>query len=216
MKLNKKIIMSVGGLMAFVLVFAMVNINIYASSKPIVNINDGVDIPTNVVNDIVKSNPDAGLITIMSYDYINNGEIDNSIKPDMFTILVPIITTTSKTYTYRDIEGKDVFVTSVAKGQTTELSQDFTASLSSSISNAFNIKQLGLNATVTKKYASKTAFAGPPESSYYNSREYRVKFYQDIGNFTQSKTYDFKNFTYTNGTFVEPTKSAAYSIDKRY
>ena len=52
------------------------------------------------------------------------------------------------------------------------------------------IKDLGLELTMTKEYSTEGSWSGPPEESQYNSREYRIKFFEDQGTYTGYQTFD--------------------------
>lgn len=123
----------------------------------------------------------------------------------------------------KDHLAKDEFKFSVARGEKVTLEQTYTSSLKGSASGDFlDEAKIGVDITITCKYSKGTTYTGPSESSKYNCREFRMKFYEDKGNWTQTAdavTYYFtfpietKKITRT-GTYKKPTKYLSYSIDK--
>ena len=116
---------------------------------------------------------------------------------------------------------KDVFIVSVAKGQIFTFNEPWAESYtleilkgvdpSLSISETLLKIDLGLLSTYSTTYTASTSttFQGPPESSEYNSREYRIKFYHRARNFRVTV-----NGEREYGMFWEPRHYAVYSIDK--
>lgn len=74
---------------------------------------------------------------------------------------------------------------------------------------------LKLNGTITKTYTKTQSFSGPPESSAYNSREYRVKFYAEKGTYKGYYITDMGRGPSVSGSFKNPLRYAEYSIDKK-
>lgn len=107
------------------------------------------------------------------------------------------------------------FVISVAKGQTTTLSTAFSQTLTAGISGSPYSITAELKASVTASYTVTHQFSGPPESSQYNSREYRVRFYAQTYNFSQDHYMSGVYIGTRTGTVDKPTRWAAYSIDSK-
>lgn len=107
------------------------------------------------------------------------------------------------------------FVISVAKGQTTTLSTEFSKTLTAGISGSPYSITAELEASVTASYTVSHEFSGPPESSTYNSREYRVRFYAQTYNFSQDHYMSGMYMGTRTGTVDKPTRWAAYSIDSK-
>lgn len=90
-------------------------------------------------------------------------------------------------------EAQNYFVISVAKGQTTTLTRAFEQTIGTSlkVGTPFEITA-ELKKSVTARYETTQKFAGPPETSAYNSREYRVQFYARTCTWTQRQV-DIQN-----------------------
>lgn len=127
---------------------------------------------------------------------------------------------TVKTVTVPSRVVKDDFVISVAKGQTVTLKSEYTGTLTGSISgDYFSKSNLGINLSVTCKYSTSYKFTGPT-SGNYNSREYRVKYFREDGNYIQKDycykpTGDLYGIRSCGGAYQEAVKYAAYSKDSR-
>lgn len=185
------------------------------NSKPnIILDNKNLNVPSDIILDIIKENPDAGNIIIYDY-YDSANESNTNITPSSLWRIKDL----KKTVKQSNVVGKDSFVISVAKGQTSTLSSTWSASLSASATGELNVAKLNLTAKVEKTYSSSYKFNGPPESSTYNSREYRVKFYQNKGTYTAVYSSGIPGsggaWHPVSGNYTEPTKYAAYSIDKK-
>ena len=89
-------------------------------------------------------------------------------------------------------EAQNYFVISVAKGQTTTLTRAFEQTIGTSlkVGTPFEITA-ELKKSVTARYETTQKFAGPPETSAYNSREYRV--------LCENLHMDAKTSRYSNG-----------------
>jgi len=127
--------------------------------------------------------------------------------------------TTSRTYGSQYLY-KDVFIASAARGETYTLTKKFSSSISLSLESGsvFNgtSAKSGLTSSVSYSVAKSHKYSGPPESSIYNSREYRVKFYAKKCNVTQKvKGYPSKHVTTYKGTYRVPVKYLSYSLNKR-
>ena len=129
--------------------------------------------------------------------------------------LVMGVQITEKKITKSSYVIKDAFVISVAKGSKVTLSQTWSESVSASVTHAEARTALKLNGTITKTYTKTQSFTGPPESSSYNSREYRVKFYVEDGTYKGYYITDMGRGPSISGSFRNPLKYAEYSINKR-
>ncbi len=191
---------------AFTLVSAEQN------QQPKIIVKDGLVVPDEVIQDIIRTNPDAGQITLLEYGTFNK----NNIEP--YAINTKRYFNIVKNVTKSDILVKDSFVTSVAKGQSKTLSASWTESLSCSISGEISSTKLGISKSISKTYTKTDRFDGPPENSPYNSREFRVKFYQDKGTYTadwiDGNCATFCTQGTESGSYTEPTYFYAYSVDR--
>lgn len=114
-----------------------------------------------------------------------------------------------------EYKAQDYFVISAAKGQTTTLSAKFSKTLTTNFAvgdDAYAKAEIG--GSVTAEYSVTHEFVGPPESSNYNSREFRVQFYAKPVTWVQVKYNWLGNYVGTRtGTAYVPTKYLLYSID---
>jgi len=184
------------------------------------------DVPQYIIDDLLLENPNAENITIYGVgntDKIIEDDLSGGITPLNVTYYTNIVTT--KTVTNAKALAKDVFQFSVAKGQTVTLSQTYKASLTGSYSGSiFDSSKLGVNLTIEGTYQKSTTYSGPPESSSYNSREFRTRFYEERGNYVQraTKVTNYGQGVVINepvsssGTYKKPVSYANYSVDTRY
>ena len=72
-----------------------------------------------------------------------------------------------------------------------------------------------LKKSVTARYETTQKFAGPPETSAYNSREYRVQFYARTCTWTQRQVdiQTGKTVASKTGQADVPSKYLLYSLD---
>lgn len=204
--------------------------NVFANNNQpeVIISSDANDIPNNIVQQIIKENPDAGVINILEYGDCDSSDIEEN---EIINIPKKIVDLPANTYggtqvLIQDIKtkkdspveklAKDVFKLSVAKGETQTLTTEYTASLKSSFEGSyFETASIGADITMTVRHKRGSVFKGPEESSRYNTREYRTKFYHNVGRYTQLA---FKN-TYVNGRKVSSqliTKKGVYKIPTRY
>lgn len=110
---------------------------------------------------------------------------------------------------------RDDFIISVAKGATKSLTSTWSSTISSSVSGtAYASVSAGLTSSITCSHSKTETWSGPPESSSYNCREYRVKFYRYNGTWLQEATgWPSGHTSYYNGTFTEPSRYLEYSRD---
>lgn len=166
--------------------------------------NGAIDIPKNMVDEVARENPNT---TVTFSNYI---EAEPAITPR----IVFGITITSKTITASNYIDKDVFVVSVAKGATISLTEKWSASLAAEATHSDAKEGLKLNGTITKEYSKTQTFSGPPESSQYNSREFRVRFYADKGTYEGYYETDMGRGPSVSGSFKNPLRYAEYTIDR--
>lgn len=165
-------------------------------------------IPQEVVDDILADNPGEH-ITIHNWTVA-----EPSPSPRIAWVKI-----TEKTTLKAKTEVKDVFVISVAKGGSKKLTSTWKTSVSASVTaNGVTASiakaALGLTAKIEKTYSKSESFSGPPESSKYNSREYRVKFYESSGTWKGTSHSEGFNSVSVSGTWKEPHSYAEYSKDK--
>ncbi|MMZ64278.1 hypothetical protein D1872_265910 [compost metagenome] len=173
-----------------------------------------------------ESNPDAGLITIYEYSEVQNVEDRTRQINNSPSALLPITYvykyTNSKSVTEADALSKDEFKFSVARGEEVTLSQTYTGSLKGSISGSpFDKGAIGAEVTITAQYTKGTKYSGPSESSSYNTREFRMKFYEERGTWKQIKeaistiNQEVIATETKTGTYKKPTRYLSYSVDKK-
>lgn len=185
------------------------------------------------IQDIINSNPEASVITIWDVGFCTpeeNQNEDYGIMPAVMGYMNKNIRT-EKTLLNSNYQISDLFITSVAKGETYALESEYSATESSSFSgDIFDSSKLNLSSSLTFTRAQSWVFQGPPDTAEYknvNSREYRVKFIGNYGSYAQ--TADIYSYESSNpvtlmfpfyertetktGTYIEPVKFSAYSFD---
>ena len=176
-----------------------------------VTIEEGASgIPQSVVDDIV-SDADGEHVTIHEWGVVEAAE------PRI--IIGPIVTTgfrvTSKVKTEHQAIGKDEFIISVARGMSISLTSSKTYKLDCSISGTPSSAELGITASISHTYTINVVWNGPGENSPYNTRSYRIRFFEDRGTYEGYHTFmdgilwDQKE----TGVWEEPVSYALYSID---
>lgn len=201
------------------------------TNQPLVVISpEAESIPNYIVEQIIEENPDAGVINIYDYGDMPNTDVNNIDKKEPIitpqTSLITLIENvkTTKTVTDSNHLAKDEFKFSVAKGEEVTLSYTYSGELTGSISGiSFNKADIGAEITIKGEYKKGTKYSGPGESSSYNTREFRMKFYEELGTYKQTadrNTYFSGKLQSTEkvaqtGTYKKPTKFASYSIDKK-
>lgn len=184
------------------LLMMLFSISTYAAPASVSIEPNAVNVPQNLVQELAAEYPDAH-ITITGYK-----EAAPAISPRLWWFVL-----TEKKTTQYDALAKDSFVISVARGATKTLSKTWTGSLSPSCSYKNAEASLSLNATITRTYSKSETFNGPSEDSSYNSREFRVKFYEDRGTFKGEYVSDVGDSQPKSGTWKSPTKFLEYSVD---
>ncbi len=155
---------------------------------------------------------------IQQSDEIENFGTQGGIEPQWRWYDLYLSWTTSRSYGSEYVD-KDVFITSVAKGETISLKKKFTSSLglsleSGAVYDSASAKS-GLTSKVTYSVEKKHKYKGPSEKSKYNTREYRVQFYAKKCYVKQKvKGYPSKHVTTYKATYEVPVKYYSYSIDK--
>lgn len=179
------------------------------------------------VQNIIDDDPNALSFTVYEVGGIEDREdsYPETENPSTRSWSPPIGSThkykTTKTVTVPSRVIRDDFVISVAKGQTTTLKKEYSGTLTGSISGQyFNKANLGIKLSVTCKYSISHKFTGPTAANA-NSREYRVKFFREDGNYVQ-KDYCYKpngslyGIRSHGGDYQEAVKYASYSKDYKY
>lgn len=196
----------------------------YSPGMPKITIEPGAsNIPDYVIEDIINSNPDAKAITI--HEWVDNSKQAQTLGSSENSSITPNIRIPmahkllSKTTTARNYVAKDDLVISVAKGETVYLKKEWTSTVNASVTGGGTISLLGLNASITAKYSVGHEFKGPPESSPYNSRDFKIKIYADKGTYTAYRYpvgLDQEPYReYYSGNWVNPTSWSSYSVDRR-
>lgn len=171
-------------------------------------------ISTEELTSIADSNNDTDNITILNVGYaFPTTKPIKSTDSETLSTLLTLISPPIKSYTGYDILESDRFMASCAKGEKKIVSKTISAKLSPSVSGTILDFTLGLNGEISYSITEGTELTGPSESSPYNSREYRCKFYQNKGKWTQLIIINGIDLS-QSGTFTEPSKYISYSIDK--
>lgn len=188
------------------------SVNVFAinsNQSQITILPQAKQIPSDIVNNIIKENPNCS-ITISNW-------VESNISGSQITPQIVLPGKITKTTSARNAVASDKFVISVAKGSTKKLTSIWKGSLSATCSITEVKRSLELGLTIEKTYSKETTFNGPPESSSYNSREYRVKFYEDRGTFKETlRITDMgQKLPDRSGTWTSPVSYAEYSVDKK-
>ena len=195
-----------------------------ASSKELlIKIDPKTDITIVVPNDLMHQIGASEIEGLIGNQNFSNGDVI-TIHEVNDTISVPTPDIQPRFgYTYQttktlgsEWKAQDYFVISAAKGQTTTLSSRFSQTITTGITLGDPFVQADIGGSVTAEYSVSHQFVGPPETSSFNSREFRVQFYAKTASWTQKKIN-------SSGTVVEtrtgkadvPTKYLLYSIDRR-
>lgn len=197
--------------------------NVAASNGRIIRINVAptaiADVDEFLIQDLAeqyKNDLTVGSITIHEVGYAQSLEVPEPFasSPKIDSKVIYNLKNGKKTQTL----SADKFIISVAKGETKKLSKKWSFSLKLNISGStpFKLNELGLEAAITYTSDVGTEYQGPPESSKYNSREYRVRYYNHSGTWEQ-KMYGMDGKTILDtrkGSFKEPSRYDSYSVDK--
>jgi len=121
-----------------------------------------------------------------------------------------------------EFQAQSFFITSVARGMTIRLTRAFSQTLSMGFNAGtggganmpFNITG-SLNHSVTASVTTQVDLVGPPENGPHNTREFRVRFFGENVNWTQTRTNSLTgNSEQRSGTGTRPTRYMRYSIDR--
>lgn len=175
------------------------------STGDVLSINDSEEI------DVEENNCIAEEIEINENEY--------SIQPQWKWYDLWLYITTSWYYG-AEYQAKDVFITSVARGETYSLTKKFSASLELSLMAGGVYKSVKGSITATPKISysveKKHKYSGPGKKSKYNTREYRVRFYAKNCYVTQKVKGNISGHTSTyEARYKVPTKYLSYSIDRK-
>ena len=182
-------------------------------------------ITEEMLKDLANENPDTTDITILDIGYAapvtieskssttESGSIDAKTTGDTVALsLVTIIGPVVKGYTATNVLESDRFMASCARGETKTVTTTITVSLSPSYTGA-PLGGLTLNGSISYSITQGSQLVGPPEGSTYNTREFRCKFYENRGNWSQFNI--ILGFPVPlSGTFKEPNHYVSYSIDR--
>jgi len=113
-------------------------------------------------------------------------------------------TETTKKYTKKNVLDHEFHIISVAKGATRELEGTKSDAVSASVTGDMSPWKLGLKYKSSISIKDKSKFVGPPETSKYNSREYKAKFLVNKGEW---KKHSFVTLTYVYDFQLDDAKS---------
>lgn len=186
------------------------------TKQPKVIISDtAASVPNNVIQDIIKENPDAGQITITDFGTSDINKSYTSYQPMALAAGISY-TNVVKSQTQSGVLAKSSFVISVAKGQSLEIGYSWSSSLSCSITGGIDKNSLGITGSITSSFSATQKFDGPSEGSAYNSRSYYVRFYENRGTYTATCRDSSLGTTISypvSGSYTEPAFYVSYSID---
>ncbi|WHH57669.1 hypothetical protein [Petroclostridium sp. X23] len=186
------------------------------------NVKD--DISDEELKSLATSNPNTDSITIYEIGYavssttdkkdVTESQLDtNSDKSQVSPNGIgDYLTYPSKKYTHYNVLESDRFMASCARGETKTISSTITEKLSASVDGTIKFGSLNLNNEISYSITRGQTLTGPPEDSSYNTREYRCKFYQNKGTWTQVGMLNGMPLFFS-GSFTEPTKYISYSLD---
>lgn len=182
-------------------------------------IKEGLKPDIKVLQDIANDNPDTTNIEILDIGIAETAFLselnDRSTTIDgvvgINSVPYPVPFTLTKNQIKSDVLESDRWMESCAKGQTKYISSSIEASLSPSYTGI--AVGLTLNGTIKYTITTVTTLVGPPEDSPNNCREYRCKFYQNTGWWSQIWMWtDGLPHTFT-GNYAEPSYYYSYSKD---
>lgn len=213
-------------LLSFVIMLS-IPVSAFAVAPELIEIPVSVDEKTTVTvvmpNELVKQFDVSEIEELVESNDMNDGDVITILE--VKDIIDPVQDVQPQFWGYKykttktagsEWKAQNYFVISAAKGQTTTLSSKFSKTLTTSITagNAFVKGDIG--GSVTAEYSVSHQFVGPPESSSYNTREFRVQFYAKTVSFTQKKINSSNRVVATrSGKAKAPTRYALYSIDRK-
>ncbi|MCL1999543.1 MAG: hypothetical protein FWG65_12330 [Turicibacter sp.] len=140
---------------------------------------------------------------------------NNADNPSLFwTDHAPIITAIGEEFSPSNA---DIFVTSVARGQIVDFSQEDFSEIFEFSKTAVEGQPFSFIGELARNFNTRIFHktAGPPESSPYNSGEFRIRFYFENVEWQQTRTYRFGGTRIRHGTAIRPTRYIFYSIYRR-
>ena len=179
----------------------------------------GTSVPTEVIDQLIRDFPDAASIHITGWSAPPRNDV-SAVPASLFYHYENI------TLNVAESNGtiKDMNVISCAKGATTQLVTEFDQTVSSSVSLAGNFSgenipvagsaELGISNSVRVSISVTRTFSGPPESSEYNSREFRVRWYGRIGGWHGTYVPLIGSSREVWGSWKEVIGYVKYSIDR--
>lgn len=188
------------------------------------------DVPEYIIESILEENPNVGNITIYEIGTVENEnninieESDSLISPLSWGAVTYENLKTTKTVTNSKALAKNVFQFSVAKGQKVTLTKEYSAKLSGSYNGTIaDSHSVGADVSISGGYKKSTTYEGPSESSQYNSREFRTKFFEEQGSYVQkgTKVTNYGQGSVSrepvtmDGTYKMPISFANYSVDTK-
>ena len=187
-----------------------------------IQVDDTTKITATIPQEYVSVVSEQDLLDIALDEGLQNGEHINihhvevaedvpQVVPQFIIVVNSYPTTLTKVGSVWGAQS--YFVISVAKGQTTTLSKEFSKTLTAAVSGSPYSITAELQASVTASYSVTYEFSEPPESSPFNSREYRVRFYAQTYNYSQDHYMSGLYIGTRTGTVDKPTRWASYSID---
>lgn len=157
---------------------------------------------------------DGDTVTLLDVGYcIGTDEQENLIEPNAVNYRSTILG-----YGTTEYKVQNYFVISVAKGQVTTLEKKFSQSVQTGFGTGSEAPYLAsqIRIVLTAEYSTTLQFSGPPETSAYNSREYRVQFYARDVYWKQDKLSPSGGVVESRtGVGTEPTKYLLYSVDHK-
>lgn len=187
-----------------------------------VNVLPGVEISEECIMRIINNNDleDGELITIHSVGYFSD------YNPNLYNN-VDNYNEARILYTHNTVQigfGRqrtmdDVFITSVARGQTITLSRQFSRTVGVNISSGKTpwIFEGNLSRSVTSTVTTTEQFQGPPNNGPYNTREFRIEFIGTPGTFRQTRTNRLTGNSQTITFSADiPSHYVRYSLDRRW
>lgn len=190
--------------------------------KDFITKTDSGDFITVHINSSITDSVDGAMVQdIIESNQLKNGETVNinSIGHAQDNATAKGGPGYNTTFSYGTVrESTDKFVTSVARGAEKHLSKEWSYTISGELEAGATVYDIAtvnakLGGSVTCRYSTTYVFKGPGESSKYNSREFRVKYYRQKVTVTQVNEV----FTSIKSTFKydRAVKYADYSIDKK-
>lgn len=180
----------------------------------IIENNDFNSMDILTIDNVVEYDTADSIGTTLFY----TGNSESTISPEWkwYDLWVYIKTTRSYGSEYK---AKDVFIASAARGETYSLTKKFESSLSLSLESGVTYDGVSAKAGMTNKVTCSVEknhkYAGPPEESKYNSREYRVRFMAKKCTVKQAvKGAQSKHTTNYKAVYKVPSRYISYSIDK--